>query len=312
MVRLLRDINNIPTNFPGCVATMGNFDGVHIGHQQLIRQVTSIAKQQGLPSLVILFEPQSNEFFSPQVPPRLMRLREKVMALDGLMVDYVLCIRFNQEFASLSAEAFVQDILVHKLKLHTIVVGDDVRFGAKRRGDLPLLQQLGAEHDFSVYAMDTFLFAGERVSSSRVRQALRSADLDTAQALLGRRYGISGRVAHGAKRGRVLGFPTANIFPHRKASPVEGIFVVDTYGLRSGPVHGVADVGNRPTVTGDGRTLLEVHLFDFNETIYGKHIYVEFLHKLRDEQRYPSLELLQQQMLQDAKDARAYFDRRHS
>lgn len=310
MVKLIRDSINIPADFPPCVLTLGNFDGVHKGHQAIISKLKQMAVQAKLPTVLITFEPQPNEFFSLnklKTPARLMRLREKLMALDGLGVDYVICLRFNKELAEMSAEEFVRDILLAKLNAKQILIGDDFRFGHKRQGDINLLQKLAPSYGFTAEAVDTFVSHGERVSSSRIRAALQEGDLITAEKLLGRPYGIAGKVVHGSKQGRILGFPTANVFPHRRAVPVEGIYVVRTYGLGPKPIPGVADVGNRPTMDGCGRTLLEVYLFDFDQMIYGKNIYVEFLQKLRNEERYDSLDALKIQIAKDVEHGRSYF-----
>lgn len=308
MIKLIRDSINIPADFPPCALTLGNFDGVHTGHQQLLRQLKQQADKSNLPTVLVTFEPQPNEFFSQaDIPPRLMRLREKIMALDKLGIDYVICLRFNHELANLSAEQFVRDILVSKLKVQQILVGDDFRFGHKRQGDIALLKQLTQTYHFNADALASFVEHGARVSSSRIRAALKQGDLATAEKILGRPYGIAGKVVHGSKQGRVLGFPTANIYPHRRAVPVEGIFVVQVYGLGAEPIQGVADIGNRPSIDGTGRTLLEVYLFDFDQMIYGRNIYVEFLHRLRDEEYYDSMEELRIQIAKDVEAGRQYF-----
>lgn len=307
MLKLIRGLHNIPDHFPSCVTSIGNFDGIHRGHQQLIQHLKEKSKSTHLPSLLITFEPQPNEYFSQQsIPPRLMRLREKLKIFQEQELDYLLCLRFDQKLADMPAEDFVEKILVDRLHVSYVLVGDDFQFGHKRQGNISLLQRLGKTYGFSAEEMPTFRWQGQRVSSSAVRKALQAGDIALAEELLGRDYGLSGRVAHGDKRGRILGFPTANVFLHRKAVPVHGIFAVKTHGLAPEPIYGVANVGNRPTV-GGGRTLLEVHLFDFDQMIYGKRIYVEFVHKLRDEEYYPSLELLQQQIAIDVQQAKAYF-----
>lgn len=308
MLKLIRGAINIPGDFSGCVATIGNFDGVHLGHQQLIKQLLEKAKQFNLPSLVITFEPQPNEFFTHgNVPPRLMRLREKLVALENLGVDYVLCLPFNQAMAHLSAHDFAQNIFIEKLKAHYILVGDDFRFGHRREGDIELLKKIVEQQStFTAENMTTHRLENNRVSSTLVRVALEQGNLPEAERLLGRGYSIAGRVRHGHKRGRMIGFPTANVFLHRKAVPLSGVFAVKTYGLQDGPVYGVANVGTRPTIGGT-RTLLEVHLFNFNQDIYGRHISVEFVHKLRDEEKYDSFELLRQQILKDAENAKQFF-----
>lgn len=310
MLKLIRDSINIPADFPACAVTMGNFDGVHKGHQRLLAELLKQAKSANLPAVLLTFEPQPNEYFAQDKtnpPPRLMRLREKLMALADLGLDYVICLRFNKEFAETSAQDFVRNILINKLHARHILIGDDFRFGYKREGDVSLLRKLATDYHFTVNVLDSFPSPIERVSSSRIRAVLAKGDLTTAEALLGRHYGIAGKVVHGSKQGRVLGFPTANISPHRRAVPVEGIFVVQTHGLGPQAIPGVADIGNRPTIDGGGRTLLEVFLFDFDQMIYGKTIYVEFLKKLRDEERYDSMEELRLQIAKDVEDGKQFF-----
>jgi len=307
VMELIRGIINILQRHHGCVATIGNFDGVHLGHQALIQRVISKAKQAQLPSLVIIFEPQPNEYFlKGKEPARLMRLREKLTAIRELGVDRVLCLHFNAELASLPAEEFITELLLKKLGVQYVVIGDDFKFGHKRQGDVNLLKQFAKTHGFEAECMETLLIENERVSSTRIRQALAAAELTLAKILLGRAFGMSGNVAHGDKRGRVLGFPTANIYLHRRTVPIAGIFAVKVYGLGDDCIYGVANVGTRPTVGGT-RSLLEVYLFDFNREIYGQHIYVEFMHKFRDEEKYDTLDALTEQMVIDAANARAYF-----
>ena len=306
-MQLIRGLINIQTEQHGCVATIGNFDGVHLGHQILIKKVIHKAMELTLPSLVIIFEPQPNEYFlHGREPARLMRLREKLAAIRKLNVDRVLCLHFNAELANLSAEDFITEILLKKLGVKYIEVGDDFRFGRKRKGDFHLLQQFGEQYKFQAECMETLKIEGKRASSTRIRQALEQADLKIAELLLGRPFGMSGKVAHGDKRGRVLGFPTANIYLYRRKVPIGGIFAVKTYGIRNGCIYGVANVGTRPTVDGS-RSLLEVYLFDFSQEIYGKHLYVEFVHKFRDEEKYDSLEALKAQIVKDVANAKAYF-----
>ncbi|MFT3742066.1 MAG: bifunctional riboflavin kinase/FAD synthetase [Gammaproteobacteria bacterium] len=305
-MKLLRGFNHIPAAFPRCVATIGNFDGVHLGHQALLSAVKQQSERLQLPSLLIVFEPQPNEFFGRNVPARLMRLREKLLAVQKFGLDYVLCLRFDAKLAELSPEAFVETLLVQQLNVAHLIVGDDFHFGRGRGGNIALLQQIGLQRGFTAQALETYRLNGERVSSSRIRVALQAGDLTTASALLGKPYGMSGKVVHGNKLGRLMGFPTANLYLHRKVVPLQGIHVVKTYGLSAEPIEGVANIGNRPAL-GGGRVLLEVHLFNFNADIYGKHIYIEFLHKLRDEAYYPSLELLREQISKDVDDAKKFF-----
>lgn len=311
-MELIRGLHNLRPRHLGCVATVGNFDGVHLGHQAVIGQLAERAAELRLPSVVMLFEPHPQEYFRPQeAPARLMRLREKLQALKRYAVDRVLCVRFDGRFASLEAEEFIDRVLVGGLGVRYLVVGDDFRFGARRRGDFAMLKRAGERHGFQVVNMHAFKVDGERVSSTRIRAALAAADLETAEKLLGRRYRMSGRVAHGRKLGRALGIPTANIHLHRPNSPLRGIFVVEMYGLEGEPLPGVANIGTRPTVDGTD-VILEVHLLDFDRGIYGAHVSVEFLQKLRDEKRFDSIEAMRVEILNDIARARRYFGRSRS
>ena len=307
-MELIRGLHNLRPRHHGCVATIGNFDGVHLGHQAVLGQLADKGVGLGLPTTVITFEPQPQEYFHHgELPPRLTRLREKIRALQRFSVDRVLCLSFNQALAQMPAEQFIRQILVDGLGIRYLVVGDDFRFGQDRAGDFAMLQQAGARHGFEVAHMHTFLLGGDRVSSTRVREALQGGDLALAEQLLGRPYRMSGRVAHGNKRGRTIGFPTANIFLHRARTPVEGVYAVELFGVGGEPIKGVANVGTRPTVDGS-RALLEVHLFDFNADIYGRHVHVDFLKHLRPERRFDSFDALKEQILCDAEVARLYFD----
>jgi riboflavin kinase/FMN adenylyltransferase len=310
-MELIRGLQNLKSRHRGCVATLGNFDGVHLGHQAVIGQLAEKAAQLHLPTVVVVFEPQPPEFFRPAAAPaRLTRLREKLRALQRYSVDRVLCLPFDGALAAMSAEEFVRRVLVEGLGVRYVVVGDDFRFGKDRAGDYGLLQAAGQRHGFQVVPMHTFAIDGQRVSSTRVRQALADGDLETAEKLLGRPYRMCGRVAHGDKRGRTIGIPTANIHLHRKATPVKGVYVVEVFGLEREPLAGVANVGTRPTVDGE-RTLLEVHLLDFDQQIYGRYVSVNFLHRLRDEQRFTSFEQLKARIYQDIDEARAWLRARH-
>jgi riboflavin kinase/FMN adenylyltransferase len=285
--------------------TIGNFDGVHRGHQAMLARLIDAAEDLGLPPAVMTFEPHPREFFAPAgAPPRLSTLRAKLdlFRAYGVAITYVA--RFNARLASLTAGEFVTDVLENGVNAHWVLVGDDFRFGRGRQGDLALLR--ATARGFSVEAMRTVEVAGERASSTAVRDALAKGDLARAAALLGRNYAISGHVGHGDKRGRGLGFPTANV-ALRRTPPLTGIFTVRVHGLPGGPRTGVASVGVRPTVKTDGKPLLEVFMLDFDETIYGRRITVEFLHKLRDEARFPDVETLVRQMGRDVADAREYF-----
>lgn len=289
---------------PGrCALTIGNFDGVHRGHRALIGRVCAKARELELTSCVLTFEPHPREFFDPQAaPPRLTRLRDKLELIDALGVERVHVARFDRRFASLPAQRFIEEVLVKGLATRWLLVGRDFRFGARRAGDFGALQAEGGRHDFEVESMADVVFDGTRVSSSAVRAALAAGDIASAERLLGHPYTISGRVAHGAKLGRSLGFPTANIVL-RRPPPLAGIFVVEVDGL--GPA--VASIGRRPTVNPVPLPLLEVHLFDWERDLYGEHLRVRFLKKLRDEQKYDGLDALREAIARDARQARDYF-----
>jgi riboflavin kinase/FMN adenylyltransferase len=306
-MELVRGLHNLHPEHRGCAATIGSFDGVHLGHQAVLAQLAAQGRERRLPVTLITFEPQPREYFAPQsAPPRLTRLREKLEVLQHCQVDRVVCLRFNTFLAGLTADEFIQRILLDGLDVKYLLVGDDFRFGKQRSGNYSLLEQAGKAHGFQVARMQTFYVGKHRVSSTRVRAALQTGHLDRAQALLGRPFCLSGRVAHGDKRGRTIGFPTANIYLHRHAVPVDGVFAVELRGVDKTPLAGVANVGTRPTVGGT-RALLEVHLFDFDRDIYGRHVQVSFLKKLRAERKYDSFELLKRQILLDAEQARAFF-----
>ena len=307
-MKLIRGRYNLSQEHKNCVVTIGNFDGVHLGHQSLLKALKNKAKSCQTKTMVISFEPLPYEYFHPpqQCAARLMRLREKIIALKKFDIDYLLCLPFNKKFASLSAEDFISQVLQNELAIQHIIVGDDFKFGAKRTGDVALLKKLGSEYHFTAEAMPTYKLAEQRVSSSRLRAALQDDQLDLAEQLLGNHYAMAGRVAHGSKLGRKLGFPTANIHLHRRVVPIHGIYVVQAED-REGNLHkGVANVGNRPAIGGT-KTLLEVHLFDFDQDIYGQQLFVTFLHKLRNEENYESLDLLKIQIAQDVLEAKAYF-----
>jgi riboflavin kinase/FMN adenylyltransferase len=282
-----------------CALTIGNFDGVHRGHRALIERVSAKAREAKLTSCILTFEPHPREFFAAgAAPARLTRLRDKLELMARAGVEHVHVARFDARFAALSAERFISDVLIRGLGVQWLLVGRDFRFGARRAGDFSTLQDRG----FAVESMADVLFEGKRVSSSAVRAALAAGDLAEGERLLGHPYTISGRVAHGAKLGRGLGFPTANIVL-RRAPPLAGIFVVevDRFG------RGVASIGRRPTVNPVPVPLLEVHLFDHDADLYGEHLRVRFLKKLRDEQKYDGLPALQAAIARDARQAREFF-----
>ncbi|MCL2524296.1 MAG: bifunctional riboflavin kinase/FAD synthetase [Betaproteobacteria bacterium] len=294
------------------VLAIGNFDGVHRGHAALLEQLTQAARQTGLTPTVLTFEPHPREFFAPaSAPARLATLREKLELLAEAGVAQTMICPFNTRFAALSAEGFIEDVLCRGLRTRHLIIGDDFRFGQGRRGDFALLREAGQRLGFGVTAMPTVSLGDERVSSSGVRRALAAGDMDRAARLLGRPYGMDGQVVHGEKIGRQLGFATANIRVKHNPLPMTGVFAVEVGGLGERPLPGVANLGIRPSVGGT-RPLLEVHLFDFDRDIYGAHIAVRFVKKLRDEQRFPTFDALKAQIAADAAAARAFFTSRQN
>jgi len=306
-MRLIRGLHNLHHSQLGSALTIGNFDGLHRGHQAVLRHLQQRAAEQQLATTVMTFEPTAQEYFSPRTAPaRLQRLRDKLAMLQELEVNQAHCLRFNQELAELSADAFVRQILVDGLDVRYLVVGDDFRFGKDRRGDFAFLQQAGQRYGFEVVSTRTFLEGEDRVSSTRIRQALAEGDLAMAEQLLGRSYRICGRVSPGQQRGRTIGFHTANVRLHRVVSPLKGVFAVRVYGLGAEALNGVANVGTRPTVDGS-YCVLEIHLFDFDSDIYGRYLDVEFCSKLREEKKFESFEALKQQIEFDVEQARTFF-----
>lgn len=307
-MRVIRGQHNLRPAHHGCVATIGNFDGIHQGHQAVLQALKARAEEYQLPALVVVFEPQPMEFFCPhKAPPRLTRLREKLALMRQLGVGRVLTLRFNQALSNQSAAEFVETLLVQKLGIRHLYVGDDFRFGHQRSGDFQLLAQLGMQHGYQVENLHTISAAGERVSSTRIRTALAQGDLEQAAQLLGRRYSLQGRVNYGHQRGRTIGFPTMNLPMNRLSSPVRGVFIVEVTGLPEGTLYGVANVGNRPTLEGDDRFLLEVHLFDFAREVYGERIKVTFLKRVRDEQKFAAFDELREQINRDVAQAKTYL-----
>jgi riboflavin kinase/FMN adenylyltransferase len=310
-MQLVRGLDNLRTRLPGCVATIGNFDGVHVGHQEMVREVKKQGARLGLPSVVISFEPSPREYFAygGGVPARLTRLREKFAALADLGVDYLVLLRFNAQMAQVSPTGFVDDVLVRALGVRHLVVGHDFRFAHRRTGSVETLRELGNTRGFEVEEVSPFLLDGERVSSSLVRAALADGNLYRAHRLLGRLYRLSGKVGPGKQLGRTLGFPTANLSLHRKVTPFMGVFAVRVTGggLKDAPA--VASLGTRPVLSeAGGETavpLLEVHVFDFAGDLYRRCLHVDFVAKLRDERWFPSLDALTVQMHEDARQARA-------
>ncbi len=293
------------------VLTIGNFDGVHMGHRALLARLAQAAAKDDLLPTALTFEPHPREFFAPaSAPPRLSTLREKLELLGDAGVALTCVGHFNAHLAARSAEDFIARILVEKLRVKRLIIGDDFCFGAGRRGNFALLCEAGRQYGFAVEGMESVIIDGVRVSSSAVREALASGQMDYAARLLGRPYAMDGRVVHGDKRGRQFGFATANIRIKHEKPPLAGVFAVEVHGLAGGPDrahYGVANVGVRPSVGQAARPLLEVHLFDFDADIYDAHLNVRFLHKLRNEVHFPDFAALKAQIADDVQAARAYF-----
>jgi riboflavin kinase / FMN adenylyltransferase len=291
--------------------TIGNFDGVHLGHQAMLKRVVAQARASGVASGVLTFEPHPREFFAPEAAPaRLTRLREKLELIAAAGIERVHVARFDARFAALAAERFVDEVLLGGLRVSWLLVGHDFRYGARRAGDFAALEEAARRHGFALEAMPEVRHAGERISSSAVRAALLAADFPRAAGLLGRTYTLSGRVAHGAKLGRELGFPTANLMlPHR--APLAGVYVIEACGADANDggrrLPGVASVGRRPTVNEVAVPLLEVHLFDFADELYGRHLRVRFIERLRDEAKYPDLTALRAAIERDVAMAKEFF-----
>lgn len=304
-MELIRGIHNIQTRHRGCVLTIGNFDGVHRGHAEVITNLVKKARQLGLPATLMTFEPQPQELFAGQnAPARISLLRDKIALLSELGVDRLLCVRFDKKFAQLPPEQFIESLLVERLGVRYLVVGDDFRFGQQRRGNFEMLQQAGEQHGFAVVNTISFLVGDQRVSSTMVREALAKGNLELTRRLLGHPFTLSGRVVHGQQLGRTLGFPTANIALKRQVVPVRGVFAVRLRWPGSEAFNGVANVGFRPTVKGQN-CLLEVNLFDFSGDLYGQRVEVELVAKIRDEKPFNSLDALQKQIMNDADEAKA-------
>nr|WP_136250162.1 bifunctional riboflavin kinase/FAD synthetase [Ningiella ruwaisensis] len=303
-MELIRGIHNIKHAHHGCVLTIGKFDGVHLGHQAVLANLVAKAKALSLPSVVMVFEPQPEEVFAPQqAPARLSRLRDKYNALKAVGIDRLLCVHFSHKFAAQSPSQFVHELLLNKLGVRFLVVGDDFRFGFKRSGDFAYLQKAAVEEGFDVVSTQSFRVDNCRISSTAIRDALERGDFKAAQSMLGRPYSISGKVVHGEKNGRTIGFPTANILLKRHKAPLHGVFAVHV-SIDGEQYRGVANLGNRPTLSGS-RLQLETHIFDFRGDLYGKRLKVEFIDKLRNESRFENFAALKQQISRDAERAKA-------
>jgi len=294
-MKIIRGLHNIRPEHKGSVITIGNFDGVHLGHQMLINETIAAARELALPSTLITFEPQPREYFRGNtVPARLTRFREKITLINQLGIDQVVCLEFNERTASIPAEVVIAELLVNRLGVRHLIVGDDFRFGRGARGDSTLLRQAGEKHGFKVRCMSTKTHGDERLSSSQVRAALEAGDFSLAESLLGRPYFIMGRVSYGRQLGRQLGSPTANIRLQRYRAALNGVFAVTVNGLDKRYL-GVANIGIRPTVDGK-EPLLEVHIFDFDEDIYGELLTVTFHAKIREEKKFDGLDALKTQI----------------
>lgn len=306
-MELIRGLHNLRPRHRECVTSIGAFDGVHLGHRAVLQQLVEKGRQLNLPTVVVVFEPLPREFFAPEkAPSRLMSFREKFVALKALGIDRVLRIHFTPAFRQLNAEEFIQQVFVRGLASRYVIVGDDFRFGHDRTGNFAVLQSAGRENDFEVVATSTFEIDKERVSSTRIRKALESADFELAENLLGRPYSIIGKVMLGQQLGRTLDAPTANVEPHRIRVALAGVYAVKVL-FNEKQYYGVANVGIRPTVNDRVKAILEVHLLDFNDNIYGKTIEVVFCKKIRDEKKFDSFDELKKSIHQDFFDGREYF-----
>lgn len=305
-MRLARNIDSFPFDHvtKGSVATIGSYDGLHLGHQKLLGHVLEQAKARGLPSVVMSFEPTPKEFFSQDKPPaRLMRFREKFEALAEFGVDVFFCPRFDEAMKNISAATFIRRILIHALNIEHLVIGDDFRFAQDRAGHLETLQRAGSALGFTVDEIPSVVVDGARVSSTAIREKLWEGDLSEARRLLGKDYRMSGKVIEGNHLGRSLGYPTANINLNRLQSAVMGIFACRVSGKDWGPLDAVASVGTRPTFE-ESKPLLEVHIFDFDQDIYGEYIHVDFIARLRSEEKFDDVRDLIDQMHRDSARAR--------
>ncbi|NCF17839.1 MAG: bifunctional riboflavin kinase/FAD synthetase [Haliea sp.] len=309
-MELIRGLHNLRPRHRGCVATIGAFDGVHLGHQAVIRHLLDKSRDLALPSAIIVFEPLPREYFSPiKAPARIMSFWEKCRALEALGVDKVLRIRFNERLREMSAQQFVDQVLVDGLGVRYVVLGDDFRFGSDRQGDYRFIQEQGKRYGYDAGPTPTCSIDEERVSSTRIREALESADFREAERLLGRPYSISGKVIYGRQLGKTIGTPTANLELRRLRAPLSGVYAVEVSGGGLERAWGVANVGVRPTVDDSIKANLEVHLLDREIELYGQHIEVIFRHKLRDEQKFDSVDELKENIARDIENTRAWFSR---
>ncbi len=310
-MKLIRRIQGFYTDRMPCVATIGNFDGLHQGHQQIIQQTRLVASKHNILSAVISFEPLPTEYFSrtyDRTPPtRIYPFRDKVRLLKNLEIDEFICLNFDKKISEMEPEAFIQDILVKQLNVRYLIVGDDFCFGKNRRGNLAMLESLGRELGMQVIDTQTIKEGNERVSSTRIRHQLAKGELVEANRLLGHGYQLSGRVRHGDKRGRTIGFPTLNLSLPEMIAAAKGVYAVHIHGLAEGSLKGVANIGMRPTVKGQDMRL-EVHVFDYAEDAYGKHVGIELMNYIRAEKKFDGIEALKDQIALDAQQARDFFE----
>ena len=302
-MKLVRTVKKDHFPASGCVLTIGNFDAVHLGHQKIINRLVARAQELGVPAVLMTFAPNPDEYFrGAEAAPRLSSISARYLALQGLGLDTLVVLPFNRELAQTTAGDFIEQYLIEGLHVRHLIVGDDFRFGAGRQGNYQMLCDYGARHGFTVDRMDTIEDGGDRISSTRVRRALGNGEFGEVARLIGRNFSMTGRVAHGDKRGRQWGFPTLNL-PQRRKPPLRGVFAVSVILQDKRKLAGVANLGNRPTVDGL-KTLLEVHLFEFSGDLYGQRICVEFIGKVRDEQRFDSFDELKAQIMKDCETAR--------
>tara|TARA_R110001583_G_scaffold6618_3_gene33562 strand:+ start:2664 stop:3593 length:930 start_codon:yes stop_codon:yes gene_type:complete len=305
-MELVRGIHNLKSQHKGCVLSIGNFDGIHLGHQAVLTRLLKEAKRLNVPATVMTFEPQPEELFlGNHAPARLSRLRDKFVQLEKLTLDRLLCISFTHQFANISAESFIEDLLINKLNVKYLVVGDDFHFGYQRKGDFKLLKQAGKKYGFEVIDTQSLVQQTQRISSTLIRDSLAQGELEHASVMLGRKYSIAGRVSHGKKLGRTIGVPTANLLLKRRVSPVAGVFVVSIIGIDDKTYQGVANIGTRPTVQGE-RQQLEVHIFNFEGDLYGEQLEVVLEKKLRNEVKFDSFPELKQQIEKDIQGAKQW------
>lgn len=318
-MKIIRGLHHFKKDHQGCVATIGNFDGVHLGHQTVIHRLEDRAMEHQLPSILMIFEPQPEEFFARdnQVPARLTRLREKIELLRTYKIDQLMIVPFHANIAALTADQFIQYILSEKLNVKHLVVGDDFHFGKNRVGNFDYLKKATGQFHFTTEHIPTCFFDRDkpflkpkRISSSWIRNLLQAGNLTKAKQLLGHDYSMCGRITLGDRRGRTLGIPTINMHLHRKRSPLLGVYAVTVSGLDENIYQGVANIGIRPTIQSSGNQLvLESHLFDFNQDVYNRYVKITFLHKIRDERKFKSLDLLKAQIEKDVKNAKKYFEK---